>query len=297
MSVKDKCWSENTHKARASQWRRYFGFCDEFNLVALPADVETVGLYITFLARKVCYVTIINYISGLWALHDYWGIPHVDPQIFLIRATLKGAKRLLGCETVQVDPLSPIDLQAIFRLLNVQEFRDLQFWCAVCLMYRCLLRVGHIVASPHTMLVKDIRWTTGGMDVIIRSSKTIQFRQRTVTVPVLSAGDSVLCPCGFMRKYISWAGLNVDSPLFPYSYQEFAARLKRLCITAGLRGVYGTHSLRRGAATFLSSFLPLHDVKTYGDWRSWSVLLYISDNYSTRKMKDSLVAERLSGYV
>lgn len=297
MEVKDKCWSENTHKARASQWRRYFSFCDEFNLVALPADVETVGLYITFLARKVCYVTIINYISGLWALHDYWGIPHVDPQIFLIRATLKGAKRLLGCESVQVDPLSPSELKLIFNHLNLDVWRDLQFWCAVCLMYRCLLRVGHIVASPHTMLVRDIKWTQGGMDVIIRSSKTIQFRQRTVTVPVWAAGGSVLCPCGYLRKYLARPGLHVDSPLFPYTYQEFSARLKKLCVQAGLPGRYGTHSLRRGSATFLSSFLPLHDVKTYGDWRSWAVLLYISDNYSTRKMKDTMVAEKLSYYV
>ena len=95
--LRELCWSENTKKSRKSQWRKYFQFCEDFRLVPLPADVETVGLYITHLSKRCCYVTIINYVSGLWALHDFWGIPHLDPSVFIIKATLKGAKRLLGC--------------------------------------------------------------------------------------------------------------------------------------------------------------------------------------------------------
>ena len=133
--VRDKCWSDNTWKSRKSQWKRFFGFCSEFGLTPLPADVETIGLYVTFLARDCCYVTIANYISGVWALHDYWGVAHVDPTAFLVRSTLLGAKRLLGCESVQADPLSPEQLLLIYKVLDMNLFSDLQFWCAIVLMY------------------------------------------------------------------------------------------------------------------------------------------------------------------
>ena len=87
-----------------------------------------------------------------------------------------------------------------------------------------------------------------------------------------------------------------DSPMFPYTYNVFSDKLKKVCLKAGLVGHFTTHSLRRGAAGFLSTFLPLHVIKTYGDWKSWAVLLYVSDNYASRKQKDYLVADKLSVY-
>ena len=294
--VRDLCWSENTHKARRSQWKRYFGFCTEYGLKPLPSDPETVCLYIIFLSRKCCYVTIQNYISGLWALHDYWGLKHVDTSLFLIRSTLKGAKRLLGCETVQAPPLFPADLVKMWRVMNLYNAGDLQLWCAITLAYRCLLRVSHITCSPHTLRVGDVKFTESGMDITVRSSKTVQFRERIQVIPILRAGNSVLCPVRYLRCYLSSANLPDDSPLFPYNYNRFSVLFKKVCFKAGLKENYTTHSMRRGSATFLASFLPLHVVKTYGDWRSWAVLLYISDTYATRKDKDVLVADKLSEY-
>ena len=297
VEVREQCWSDNTKRSRRSQWNIYFKFCNEFNLTPVPADLETIGLYITYLTRKCCYVTIINYLSGVWALHDYWGVPHLDPKNFLIKSTLLGAKRILGCESVQADPLSPDQLVKIWGTLDMNKKEDLQMWCALTLMYRCLLRVGHIVNSPHSMRVKDIIWKKGGCDVVIRSSKTIQFKERKLTVPLLESPGSVLCPCGYIRYYLNSYKCHPEMSLFQYTYSVFNKKLKSLCKTAGLQGNFSTHSLRRGSATFLSSFLPMHVVKTYGDWKSWAVLLYISDDYAARRQKDLLVAKELSNYV
>ena len=292
--VREHCWADNTIKTRRSQWNKFFKFCIEFHLEPLPASPETVCLYITFLVRSCCYVTIANYISGLWALHDFWGFRHVESSMFLIKSTLMGAKRLLGCETVQAPPLSPQDLKKLWLKLDMNKFSDLQLWAAITLAYRCLLRVSHLVTSPHMLQVKDISFTREGVDVTIRSSKTVQFRERTQLIPIIKAENSVLCPCRFLWSYVQQARLHPTSQLFPYSYSKFASLFKKLCSSAGLVGNYTTHSMRRGSATFLASFLPLHDVKSYGDWRSWSVLLYISDNYASRKIKDELVAQKLA---
>ena len=239
-------------------------------------------------------MTIKNYISGLWALHDYWGVKHPDPSMFIIRSTILGAKRLLGCETVQATPLSPQDIKKMYSVIKLDKFKDLQLWCAITVAYRCLLRVSHIVTSPHTLRVGDITFTGTGMDILIRSSKTVQFKDRVQRIPIIAAGSSCLCPCAFLRRYIQLANLKSTDQLFPYSYNQFATLFKKLCVSAGLVGNFTSHSMRRGSATFLASFLPLHDVKTYGDWRSWSVLLYIADTYASRKTKDHMVAERLS---
>ena len=293
--IRDMCWSKNTHKTRQSQWRRFFAFCAEFGFNPIPAAAETMCLYIVFLARSCCYITIKNYVSGVWALHDYWGVRHLDTTSFIIKSTLQGAKRLLGCETVQAPPLSPEDMVKLYKVLDMSIFTDLQLWCAVTVAYRCLLRVSHITESPHTIKVKDIVFTDSGFDIHINSSKTVQFKERAQVIPVVRS-SGILCPAYYLQCYIAMAILRQEDSLFPYSYNRFASLFKGLCRTAGLKEHYTTHSMRRGSATFLSSFLPLHDVKTYGDWKSWAVLLYISDNYASRKGKDYLVASKLAEY-
>ena len=169
--MREHCWADNTIKARRSQWKKYYSFCSEYKLEPLPASPETVCLYITYLARKCCYVTIENYVSGLWALHDFWGFSHVKSSMFLIKSTLMGAKRLLGCETVHAPPLSPHDMKKLFRKLDMNKYADLQLWCAITLAYRCLLRVSHIVSSPHVMRVQDVSFsdTVGCEDLLVQN--------------------------------------------------------------------------------------------------------------------------------
>ena len=289
------CWSDNTIKTKKTQWRRFFKFCVEYDLPALPASVDVVCLYITHLTRTVSYSTITQYIGGVWSLHKYLGYPHPDPTTFLIHSTLQGAKRLLGAGTNPALPLSPENLVGIYKNLDLQKPADLKFWAALSLSFRCLLRVSHITNTQHELKTCDIIVTDSGMDVIMRSSKTIQFKERVNKIPVVSS-PSVLCPVSVLQDYIASSKRKSTSPLFGYSYNAYNSRLKSECKDIGLVGHYSTHSVRRGAATYLSTFMPLHDVKTYGDWKSWAVLLYLADSYSTRQSKDVLVADNLANY-
>ena len=288
--VKDHCWAENTVKAYKSRWKKYYTFCEEYRFTPLPATLTMMCLYVTYLMRTVCYVTIANYISSVWVLHDKLGYAHIDPDSFLFQATMKGAKRILGSETRQVDPLMPSDMSAIFNCLDMTKWCDFTFWTAMCLCYRCLLRVSHISVSPHTIRAKDVVFWKGGMDLSIHSSKTIQYKERVQRIPVWESVGSNLCPVRLLRNYIQQAGLKGDDMLFPYSYKRFSDRLTLACKQASLKGDFASHSLRRGAATYLASFLPLHTVKQYGDWKSWAVLLYVSDNYRARIGKDRVVS-------
>ena len=291
------CWSDNTYKAKKTQWRRFLKFCDSYDLRPLPATPVVVCLYVTDLTKTVCYQTIKQYVSGVWSLHKYLGYDHPDPTFFIIQSTLQGAKRLLGAATNPALPLSPQDLCAIFYTLDMSSVVDRKFWAALVLSFRCLLRVSHLVSSPHQLYVRDVEFNEEGFDLVMRSSKTIQFQERVNRIPVVQSPGSILCPVSVIKQYISDSGRKPSQTLFGFSYAKYNAKLQRSCEAIGLKGHYSTHSVRRGSASYLATFLPLHDVKAYGDWRSWSVLLYLSDTYSSRKTKDTAVASELSKFI
>lgn len=185
--VQSLCWVAYTWKCCQSQWKRYTDFCTLYDLQPLPASVDNVCLYITFLSSQVKYKTICNYVSALWALHNYFGFPPSAKGSFLVKCTLQGARRLLGDATLSADPLLPEDLVLIYRTLNYVDSNDLVFWAVLCLAYRCLLRKGHITSSVHTIHHKHLQFTDYGLCLHLESSKTIQFREREVVIPVVAA--------------------------------------------------------------------------------------------------------------
>ena len=128
--VRALVWSDNTLRTKKSQWRRFFKFCSDFDLIPIPATTEVVCLYVTHLTKSVSYVTITHYVSGVWSLHRYLGYDHPDPTQFIIQATIKGAKRLLGAATNPALPLTPEDILAIKGTLDSSSYDDLKFWAA-----------------------------------------------------------------------------------------------------------------------------------------------------------------------
>lgn len=261
-------------------------------------------LYITYLTDSLKYSSICNYISAIWSMHDFAGVQPSAKGSFLVKCTLMGARRLLGDAVLSAEPLLPNDLCALYLHLSKTNSYDLVFWAAVCLMFRCLLRVGHVTKSDHTIQRSDVEFTKYGLCLTIRSSKTIQYHERELNIPVIASPGSLLCPVFWLKRYFSRVKVPPHAPLFispgslsPLTYKSFSTRLKSVLAAAKLSGNYSSHSLRRGAATFLSRIgLPLHDIKTAGDWRSLSVLLYLSGDIKSRLIKDKTVAQNLSKY-
>lgn len=302
--VRSLCWAESTWKCRSSQWKKYLKFCKLYNLVPVPATPETVSLYITYLCDSLAYSSICNYLSSVWSLHEMVGSTPVAKGDFLVRCTLRGARRLLGDSVLSADPLLPTDLLKIYRVMNFKSLSDLVFWTALVLAFRCLLRKGHFTASPHNLLRQDIEFTDYGLKLVIRSSKTIQYREREVVIPIVASTRSLLCPVRWLSKYLRLVEVAPSSPLFvipgsqrPLLYCKFSSRLKQAVSAAKIKGIITTHSIRRGSATYLSRLgLPLHVIKEYGDWRSLSVLLYLSSDLETRLVKDNIVAESFNQF-
>ena len=129
----------------------------------------------------------------------------------------------------------------------------------------------------------------------LNKTKTIQFAQRKLQVPLPYLAGSVLCPTTALIKLWSHAGhLPPEVPAF--TVQEASGKIcaatpavirKKLSVCLSNIGVlaeqYGTHSLRRGGATWLLvSGVPVDTIKILGDWKSDSVFRYLTPDIRSK---------------
>ena len=120
--------------------------------------------------------------------------------------------------------------------------------------------------------------------LVVRWSKTIQYRNRTLLVPVPKIDHSKLCPHraivhAFKLLAAHDSAKLQNGPAFvytsgdqvkPLTYTTFTMKLKKLLEQCGFdSSQYSGHSFRRGGATFaLNCGVPGHYIKLQGDWLS-----------------------------
>lgn len=305
-------WADNTISTRKSQWKKYIEFCNSHGLLALPASYLTVARFMTYLARFCKFTTINNYLSSIIVLHKYHGHPAGFRETFYMQLVIKGLKRILGDEPRQSIPLTPEQLLACHKTVALKSTLEVACWAAVVLCFRTLLRKSNVLPDTasalklsHLVLRKDVRFHSWGMTVTVYSSKTIQFRERNLEIPVFKIDGSPLCAVELLRQH--WMGFPAepDSPLFlkinkknevtPLLYRDVLNQLKDWVARIRLSPTkVGLHSLRRSGATFMCRLgIPLSDIKCMGDWRSLAVLEYLITPMSRKLQIESKCSEAL----
>lgn len=133
-----------------------------------------------------------------------------------------------------------------------------------------------------------------GIVLHVKQTKTIQCQERILQVPLPFLGNHPLCATSAVLSFLRLAGsLPQDLPLFTYvdcgvvhlpTQEKVRTKLQKLLTVVGLpASQYGTHSLRRGGATWLiMSGVPLSVVKDLGDWKSDRVSQYIKPDTTSR---------------
>jgi hypothetical protein len=127
----------------------------------------------------------------------------------------------------------------------------------------------------------DIHPRPWGMEVSIRWSKTIQFRERTLSIPLpILPNLHPLCPSWALINYFKLTpGAPSSGPAFtttqggassPLTYPMFVKQLKDVLHQCQIDpSQYAGHSFRRGGASWaLQSGLPGDVIQLMGDWRS-----------------------------
>ena len=182
-------------------------------------------------------------------------------------------------------------------------------WACLVLGFRSLLRKSNLVTTSdwdnHIIRRSSVRFFPWGMLLSISSTKTIQFGQRTIDLPIAHAPESPLCAVYWVRQHImDVPTLDSDQPLFmrrrgpvlsPVTYGDLLKYLKLLLEKSGRDPDHvGLHSLRRAGASYMHSIgLFLEDIRQAGDWKSLTALIYLATPLLGRIDVDHRVATSL----
>ena len=220
----------------------------------------------------------------------------------------RGTRRTLGDAVKQAKPLLPAQLEMIFNvLLNTPGHTA--FRAAVLISFRELLRKAHVTVSSATLRRKDVTFHPWGMLVHVNKSKTIQFCERTVEIPISSSPYKPLCAVHWVKCHFleleaepQDAAFRLPSPgggSVPMKYSVYEDTLKYVCEEAGLqKRDYSSHSLRRGGATFLHMVgASVSEIKERGDWSSDCVYEYLKTPLVTRVQDDMRVSAMLTNWM
>ena len=297
----------SSHRTRWAQWNSYFEFCILHGLSPLPANSHQICRYIVYLARTMTYSSINNYLSGIILLHKMYGYDSSFRSDFIVIFTLQGLKRVLGATSVQKSPLLPEDLSRMSCMVNMINDFEFAVWACIVLSFRTLLRKSNLLpsdGSTHCIRRRDLSFTSWGLNITVGSTKTIQFRERVLQIPVVAAPSSSLCAVRLLKEHLyRTRSVSKDDYVFmvpsgdrltPLSYTQALRKLKEWGSVVAPSKDIGFHSLRRGAATHMSMLgIKLEDIKAAGDWASLAVLIYLSTPLSHKIEIDKLIANSL----
>lgn len=244
----------STIRAYRSDWADFTRWCDEHDRAALPADGETVALYLASLATTHKPSTIARRVAAISQAHQMAGHPTPTTSA-AVKAVWSGIRRTHGTKQNGKAPALVENIRAMVAALgnDLAGVRD-----------RALLLVGFAGALRRSELVAldvaDLAFTPQGLVLSIRRSKTDQEGSgREVGVP--RGQHAATCPVRSMQSWLSIAGIH-DGPVFRpidrhghmadrrLSDRAVALIVKRTAEDAGLDPTtLSGHSLRAGLAT------------------------------------------------
>ena len=214
---------------------------------------------------------------------------------------LKGLRRHKGEGIDQKLPITDTILQSILAVLNFSNPFEVTFWTACLVAFFSFFRKSNLlIPSPSQfdpakhLCISDIQFGTSGAVLSIRWSKTIQYRQKTLCIPLPHIARSPFCPFSALMLCISRIPKQEHPlPLFcfpfpqgpqPITYTMFITHL-RLCLRKiGLNPtLYSGHSFPRGGASYaLQCGIPAKWKKLQGDWSSDSYQRYLDPSFQLR---------------
>ena len=251
-------------------------------------------LSVTFKATS----SIKNYLAGVKTLHT---LTDTDVSMFQateLKLTTRGLARLKPHCPKSAAPITPHILLAIYASLDLSDTKQLVFWALFLLAFFTFARKSNLVSSGKSqkqICRRDILVGASGLAVIFNWSKTIQFGQRRLIVPVVSVPQSPLCPVHAIRKMYRRVPAPKDGPAFvlpglgsgalsPVTYSQYQSFLRKVISRIGLNPLdYSSHSFRRGGATWaFRSQVPGELIKVHGDWASDAYLKYLDFSLEQR---------------
>ena len=263
----------------------------------MPVSPITLLVYVVFLARTLKPTSINQYLNVVRLMHMERGLPNPLDD-WNLHNVQRGIARLKGEPPKQKLPITIEILKLIYNILKPVSGRELAFWAACVVAFFAFLRKSTLLplsqfANPElTLCIKDVKLQENQLLLSIRHTKTIQFGQRVLRVPLCSIPGSPLCPVKSVSDLLHHTSHLKNAgklPLFSYitngqiktlTHTTFVAMLKSTLSKANIDvSLYSGHSFRRGGCSYAFQLgLPPLLIKLRGDWKSNAYERYVTIN-------------------
>jgi site-specific recombinase XerD len=251
----------NTLRAYDADWRDFAAWCDDKGVAALPAEPETVALYLAAQAETLKPSTLQRRMVAIGQVHQAKGLPS-PTKAETVRTVMKGIRRIKGTAPAKKEPASIEDLRRMLQALpdGPHGLRD-----------RALLLIGFAGALRRSELVGldvvHVNFTREGLVITLARSKTDQEAEgKTIGIPY--GAHTQTCPIRALKAWLRGADIT-EGPIFRpitrwglvrpvrLSGKAVALVVKRYALAAGRDPEdFASHSLRSGFITTAA----VHDV-------------------------------------
>lgn len=253
-----------------------------------------------YLSHGRKFATIQEYLNVVRILHLELGHKNPVADNFELQSMLRGVKRQKGNKQSFKLAITTDNLKSMHATLNMQSVEDVQLWCAILVCFYGLLRISAVCVkskehvSDNVLCRRDLTISSEGCSIQQRHSKTNQYGERSHCIVLPYIRGHILCPVAAMLTFLGRAGAvppncplltrQSTTGLVPLTQDVMRRRLTSMLRDIGLdTNEYGTHSLRRGGATWLMTCgVPLHTIKSIGDWKSDCVQKYLKPNLNEK---------------
>lgn len=304
----EQCYQTMRHSYRTSTMKNYRSqaliyhrFCEFYGLRMFPADTWQMVRYARYIANTVTsYETVLQYVGGVRRLHKLAGIPVPGPEDPNLQHILRGIKYELAHAVKQAKPITPDILRDIYNHVQLQNVFEIVCYTALLLGFYMFLRKSNLVPdttrsfnSKEQLTRSDVRTHQNLVAVEVKWSKTHQFKQKQLLLPLIPAKDIRVCPLFWLKLMFKKVKAKPGEPLLsvpqgtgvvPVTYDQLGKQLKHWVERTGRNPEgYTLHGLRRGGASWaLESGIVGEDLKLMGDWATDTYMKYLDSTFQRR---------------
>ena len=274
--------------------KTYVRFCLYYGLDLFPADILQERRYIQYLSEFYKSVdSSKGYLAGMRSLHEIFGFKGPPADDHLYQLTISSIRRDKGHVVRQALPLTPEILVKMCDWVNTEDGVQLYAWVAILSGFYLLFRKSNLVPDTCTSFSAQRQLVQQNLvrmkDCYVARvfwSKTIQFNDRCLEVPMLPNIDRHLCPVFWLDYYLSRVPGRGSDPAFAVqhdgvnvalSYNQLTYWLKEWAEQVGLdKSLVSSQGIWRGGAQWAAHCsLPSHVIKILGDWKSSAFERYL----------------------
>lgn len=305
----------NTDKTLKSEINTFLLVCHSFRWTPIPASEVTLMKYAAVLARSLAYISVKRYLGAVKHLHEAWGADCWVGKSYHLYRVIQGIKREKGAMSTSKLHITPEILDKIYSTLEMTTLNNLAFWVACLMAFLSFFRKSNVCMESaakfqpdHHLCKEDISVSEEMVRVVVRWSKTIQFKERTLEIPLARAVGTIFDIGSYWMAYTHRdKGKSGDTTFrvtddrgkhSPMTQSWFSRRLKAALGEVGLdSSKYSGHSFRSGGATFAFKMgLPAQVIKLQGDWASEAYLRYIQVEWGLKVGATKVMADGLKGW-